>query len=794
MGRKYIAALAVALLGLAALAAAGWESIARLRENVALVGQTRDAQAQIGDVYHALLELEVSQRSWLLNAEAPALGAYRTALDQLQSQLDGLERLHAAPAEQQPLMVQLRQLIDTRVAMLERAVVLRQAHGAGAAGQALAGAHDPALMGEIRDTLERMAHVQARALAVREAATEREVAQYTRLGAAALAASALLLLVIHVLLRREHALGEARLRGIFDAATDAILTVDEAQQVVLANPAAARMLRLPLAELVGAPLARFIPAAQRERHDSLIRAFAPSPDGAPAMDPQREVSALRADGSVFPVEAAVSRVQLVRQQLYTVILRDITERKRAETALRESEARLRQVLMFVPEAVLVHTGGRVSFVNDAAQRLFAAEASSLLGRAVLELVHPDSLEPVRQRMAELAQGRRAIDEPMEMKVRRFDGSARDVQATGARMALHGELSVLVLMRDVTEARRTQHELQRSQARFREVLMHLPEPVFIRTDGRLVFVNRAALELFGAREDEVIGRSPLQFCDHDAAHRGEATVRRPDGTTRVVEATGSAVEFEGRHAVIVMLRDLSELRGAQRELARSIADLQRLVSQQDRVQEDERRRIARELHDELQQRLAAILINLSAARTRLRRDPAGAARALEAAEEQAGSVIDSTRRIVKDLRPQMLDELGLVPALEALCEQFSAATGIACTVHADAAAGARASAAPPVATCLYRVAQESLNNVAKHARARKVQVRLSSDTHALCLSVSDDGQGIGDGAAARKPESFGLLGMNERLRIVGGRLALHSTPGQGTTVQAHVPFAEVAQAA
>jgi PAS domain S-box-containing protein len=582
---------------------------------------------------------------------------------------------------------------------------------------------------------------------------------------------------------------EERLRGIFDAATDAILTVDETQHVVLANPAAARMLRLPQAELVGAPLARFIPARSRERHDGLVESFGRSSDTARPMSPQREVSGLRADGSEFPIEAAISHLHIEGQRLSTVILRDITERRRAETELRESEARLRQVLMVIPEAVLVQSGGRVSFVNEAALRLFGAEESSLLGRQVLELVHPESRELVQQRAKALLEGGQHVNEMAEFKMLRCDGSTRVVEANSARIELHGEVSALALMRDITEVKRIRDELQRTQARFRDVLMHLPEPVFIRADGRVAFVNRAALELFGAHEGDVIGRSPLDFCDHDAAHRGEATVRRPDGSTRLVEATGSAIEFEGRHAVIVMLRDLSELRRAQRELATSYTDLQRLVSQQDRVQEEERKRIARELHDELQQRLAAVLINLSAARTQLRRDPAGAVRALDAAVELAGTVIQSTRRIVKNLRPQMLDELGLVPALEALCDQFGAATGIACTVHADALAGERASAQPALATCLYRVAQESLNNVAKHARASAVQVRLAADAQGLRLSVSDDGQGLAEGATLRKPESFGLLGMHERLRMLGGSLALHGAPGRGTTVEARVPLGE-----
>jgi PAS domain S-box-containing protein len=822
LDRKHITALGVALLGLAALATAGWQSISRLRDSVELVSQTRETQARIGDVYHTLLELETSQRGYLLTGEASLLAPYRAEAQRLQSQLDELERLHGGHPEQRQDVTRLRQLADAKLDELERELALRMERSESAARAAVLNVQGLRL---IRETLERMDREEARELALRETAAAHVVGQNMRLGTAALATSSVLLLVIYALLRREQrsrrraaqldaeqydrlerevrhrtheltqthqalAVSEERLRGIFDAATDAILTVDETQRVVLANAAAAHMLGLPQTELVGTPLARFIPLPARERHAGLIEMFGKSGQATRAMSPQREVTGLRANGSEFPIEAAISHLHIDGPRLYTVILRDITERKRAETDLRLSEERLRTVLAAMPEGVMVDTGGHVSFVNAAALRLFGVDESGLLGRTVLELIDTHSTSAVRHRMDELRSGA-AVSHPLDIRVRQFDGGVRDVEATGVRVELHGETSVLVLMRDVTEARRAQTALQRSEARFREVLMHLPEPVFIRAEGRVVFANQAALELFGAREAEVVGRSPRDFCDHDFVRRGEATVRRQDGTTRVVEATGSAMQFEGQHAVIVMLRDLSELRRAQRELATSYADLQRLVLQQDRVQEEERKRIARELHDDLQQRLAAILINLSAVSTLLCRDPAAAARALNAAEELAGSAIESTRRIVKDLRPQMLDELGLVPALEALCAQFNAATGIACSVHADAAAGARASATPALATCLYRVAQESLNNVAKHAHARAVQVTLAldPDERALNLEVSDDGQGLPQPATQCKPESFGLLGMQERLRVLGGSLALRGARGEGTTVRAQVPLAE-----
>jgi PAS domain S-box-containing protein len=855
--RKYAVALVVGALVLAALSIAGWRSVEQMRAALALARDTHLAQRRFEDVYRTLLDLETSQRGYLLTHEAPYLEPYRLALARLDHELGVLISQQAGHAEQAPHLLDLRGLIQGKLAELAQTLELRDTRGLDAALAAMRNDEGKLLMDRIRQVLERMDLEDERVLAEREAEADAAVARNVRLAAAAVVGGGLLLLAIQLLMRRELAarrraeaaeaghrdalegevaartaelaLSEARLRGIFDSATDAILTVDESQRIVMANPAAARMLRLAPEKLHGAALADFVPERSRARHHGLVTTFGAAPAPARPMSPQREVSGLRADGTEFPIEAAISHLEARGQHLYTVILRDISERKRAEAELRASEARLRNVLAQLPEAVVVHTGGRIGFVNEAAERLFGADESLLLGRAVAELMAPEFAELMRQRIASLEAGTPAVG-VAGLQVRRLDGSVRDVEASAVRLAQHGEVSVLSLIRDITEARRTQAALGRSEARFRDVLMHLPEPVFIRSDNHIAFVNRAALALFGVDdESQVIGRTPLDFCHHDdraaaqaridALHRdphdhppsAEATVQRPDGTTRVAEVQAAPVEFQGRNSVIVMLRDLSELRRTQRDLASSYKDLQRLISQQDRVQEEERKRIARELHDDLQQRLAAILINVSAAAVQLRRDPDSAERALAAADELAGTAIDSTRRIVKDLRPQMLDELGLVAALEALAAQFTEATGIACDVHADERARDAADA-PLKATCLYRVAQESLNNVAKHARASQVELRLSlagpdpgpsavggaEANEQLSLRVCDNGQGMPRGtpggtlaAAARKPESFGLLGMTERLRMLGGTLQVQSTPGKGTVVEARLPVREPA---
>ncbi|WP_158219871.1 PAS domain-containing protein [Ideonella sp. A 288] len=362
-------------------------------------------------------------------------------------------------------------------------------------------------------------------------------------------------------------------------------------------------------------------------------------------------------------------------------------------------------------------------------------------------------------------------------------------------------------------------LAASQATLRAALASMSDAVYISdAEGRCIEVNDACASFhrFASRDDCAAGGgcSPalleLSLASGESvpedqwpparALRGETAVsaeyrlrRRDTGDTWVGSYSYAPIRIGGGAIVgsVVSARDVTQAKRAEAELARSHADLRRLVASQGDVQEEERKRIARELHDDLQQTLAVVRMDLTTIADRLAAEPAAVVPMLAEADRLVLGAIASTRRIVNDLRPQMLEELGLVPALEAMVRQFTARSGITCRVDAAAEVSDDLVGNPAVSTCLYRLTQEALHNVAKHAGASTVRVHLHRAGGGLAvLRITDDGTGMGS-REHRKPGSFGLLGMTERVRALGGRLRVDGAPGVGTTVEARVPLAPAA---
>jgi len=258
-----------------------------------------------------------------------------------------------------------------------------------------------------------------------------------------------------------------------------------------------------------------------------------------------------------------------------------------------------------------------------------------------------------------------------------------------------------------------------------------------------------------------------------------------GARRLVEWDNTLLRDEaGRVASMVSIGvDVTERAKAEHELRQSEERLRALAQHLESAREEEQARIAREIHDELAQSLTALRLDLSWLAKRV----PGADQAVRAKMTEmtalAGATIEAGRRIAAELRPPILDDLGLIAALEWYVQDFARRTALQATLHVgpqELALDGR------LAVTAYRIVQEALTNVARHAEAKRVTVRLGERDGALVLEITDDGRGIRADAAA-SGRSFGIVGMRERAAAHGGALEVASAPGGGTVVRATIPL-------
>lgn len=348
--------------------------------------------------------------------------------------------------------------------------------------------------------------------------------------------------------------------------------------------------------------------------------------------------------------------------------------------------------------------------------------------------------------------------------------------------------------DITDARG-------ADARLRTIIDSEPDCVkLVDPQGRLLEMNPAGLAMIEAASIETVRGQPvidLVAPEHRAAYSALLA--------RVIAGDSGTLEFEiigmkgGRrwlatHAVplrdasgavqalLGITRDITETRRSEEQLRASRAALRSLATREQDIRENERTRIAREIHDSLGQALTALKLQLSAAQEAASRDsPALGARLHETAS-MVDDLVKSVRRIASDLRPPILDQLGLPAAVEWLAQDFSRRTGIRCRPAIRPTDGA---IGDELATALFRIVQEALTNVLRHAGATRVDIELGMKSGCVALEINDDGSGITE-AGTMGPGSLGILGMRERAAALGGVLEVAPRAGGGTRVAAWFP--------
>jgi PAS domain S-box-containing protein len=527
--------------------------------------------------------------------------------------------------------------------------------------------------------------------------------------------------------------------------------------------------------------------------------------------PVDEERAVGLDGTVTDVEVACTLFEDSHGRGIQSVMRDISERKRTEAALRESEERLTLAFAGAQEGVWdwnLETGTVV----------YSARWKQMLGYDEQEiepnvsawerLLHPDDHARARELNAAVARGERAYE--AEFRLRHKDGHYVVVLSRGLPVRRHPGGPVVRLVGthfDLTERKRAEAALRESEERLTLAFAGAQEGVYdwnLET-GAVVYSSHWK-EMLGYEEDDIephvsaferllhpddrdrAARVNQSMADGDRLYEVEFRLRHKDGHYVHVLSRGFPVRREPGGPVVRIVGthfDLSERKQAEeaRERQRNERARTELLGRMVFAQEDERRRIAREMHDQFGEQLTALGLRIRMLKEAAagRADLTAQVEALEQVAQQLDRDVD---HLVWELRPTALDDLGLRAALDNYIQDWSLRVSVSAELHTAGLATDRL--ASEIETTLYRIAQEALNNIAKHARAGHVEIILERRPDHVSLIVEDDGVGFDPAGVDAERRGFGLLGMQERAALVGASLQIESAPGEGTTIFVRMP--------
>lgn len=484
------------------------------------------------------------------------------------------------------------------------------------------------------------------------------------------------------------------------------------------------------------------------------------------------------------------------------IAEDVTERRRLVESLSDSHHFLDKIIDNIANPIFVKDRQhRWLHLNEACCRLIGGKRENLIGKSDFDYFPPDEAEIfwrgdeiVFESGCEFAQEEELTD-PSGRKRHIF---TRKTLFTGK----DGQPVLVAMIADITEQRQMENALLENRKTLQEAqrIAHIGSWKFDFANQRLECSDEtfrilelepatanlsceAFLALLAPRDRQLVEQRYAQSIARRQPCDLEYRLVMPDGRVKHVHGRCETLYAEDGTPLrsIGTLQDVTASKETARQLEESNRLLKELSAHRESAREEEQRRIARNLHEELGQLLTSLRMRLSVMKVKF-------APTLPEIEDSIAPLlglvdqsIDGLRRTVADLRPKLLD-LGIVPALEYLAEDFTAHTGIECNLHID-----EGIALPDErGTALYRIVQEALTNVARHAQGTQVGVTLEFDADDLLLTIVDDGQGIDLEANRSKTKSFGLLGMKERSLMLGGEIDIRPGAAGGTEIVLRMP--------
>ncbi|HTR82186.1 MAG TPA: PAS domain S-box protein [Bacteroidota bacterium] len=591
---------------------------------------------------------------------------------------------------------------------------------------------------------------------------------------------------------------ETKYRTLVDTARDVIYTLSPDGVITTLNPAFEQLTGWSREEWVGR---HFAPIVHPDDIPGAVNKIQQALEG--KNPPVIQLRVMVKSGE-FIIGEFVSTPQFHEGRVIGIIgiARDITERKRTEALLLESEEKFRLITENMADLIVVlDTAGRRLYNSPSYQALLG-NPSSLQGTDSFFNVHPEDRERIKKIFRETAET--GIGRRTEYRFVGRDGAVRHIESQGS-VILNQEGKtdkVIVVSRDITDRRQAEERLKESEKqlsaaqqvarigsweweiasnkiRWSEEMFR----IFQAEPNEFEHIYDVYSQRVSPEERETFKKIIQEAIRSHGSFHFEHLISLPDGTVCNVEARGEVILDPAGNPVKLMgtTQDITERKRAD-ESVRELA--KRVVA----AQEDERRRVARELHDNICQRLSAIKMDMGALEEESANKRTRMYRHLQRLKKQVGTTINEIRVISAGLRPSTLDDFGLPNALERLCREFEKKQGIKVKLQMHGLENVTINI--DKSTAFYRIAQEAFTNIAKHSHAKKVTVNLAVADSAIMMNIHDNGKGFEPDNRKRLKEysGNGLKNMRERSVLLGGIFRLTSARNKGTTIYLELPLA------
>jgi PAS domain S-box-containing protein len=593
---------------------------------------------------------------------------------------------------------------------------------------------------------------------------------------------------------------ENRYRTVIEHAGEGIaVTQDGIPQLV--NPQLAAIAGCSEEEIVSRPFIEFVHPDDRERVMEIYTRRLREQE----LPPAYELRIIDKQGTIKWMENNGVRIEWNGRAATLNFLRDVTDRKQTEEALKESEEKFRSLAEQSPNMIFINKKGRIVYINNKCEEVMGYTKEELCSPDFdfRTLVAPESLNLVIDNFARHLRGEDV--QPYDYTIITKNG--KRIEAINSSKLIHyeGQTAVLGVVTDITERKRSEQALRESEERLKILFESAPDTIYlIDSEGRFVDGNKAAFELIGFARDEVIGKSlaELDLLSAEQLSKAEANLKkvvasklsgpneyilkRKDGRIVSVEVRTFPVKIGGEILTLGIARDVTEHKRAEKKLLEYQAELKSLASQLSLTEERERYRLATDLHDQISQSLVISKIKLDQlCKSSISNE---IIEPLGDISKCLGQIIDDTRALTFDLSYPILYELGFEAAVaEWLIDQIQEKHGIKTEFVDD---GHNKPLDDDIRVLLFRNVRELLINVVKHARAHKVSVAIHKVNKHIRVSVEDDGIGFDPvevASMAAKRAEFGLFSIRERLEQLGGQIEINSGPGRGSKITMIAPL-------